>query len=110
MAEDREELTGRIAASARRALQGQMPASLREYSFSFDRAAKHIMFKAEVEPALTEDERDDLLAAESEVYADFADDTQVETSIEVVPADLPLRPLPGGVVFLRSGERAPEAA
>jgi len=107
MAEDREELTGRIAASARRALQGQMPASLREYSFSFDRAAKHIMFKAEVEPALTED---DLLAAESEVYADFADDTQVETSIEVVPADLPLRPLPGGVVFLRSGERAPEAA
>ncbi len=41
------------------------------------------------------------MVAETEVCADFADDTLVETVIKVVPPGSPLNPLPGGVVFRR---------
>ena len=97
-----------IMASARRALLGQTPAPLREYSFAFDESAKRIMLKAEVERELTEAEREDLAVAETEMYADriFDDATDIETMIEIVPLGQPLHPLQGGVVYLREGERA----
>lgn len=101
-------LPGWIMASARRALFGQTPAPLREYSFTFDEGAKRITLKAEVERELTETEREDLAVAETEMYADriFDDATDIETLVEVVPLGQPLHPLPGGVAYLREGERA----
>lgn len=97
-----------IMRSAKRALGGQTPTALRQYSFSCDEVAKTILFRAEVERELTEDEREDLAVAETEIYADFADDTLVETVVEVVLLGMPLHPLPGGIVFLREGEHAPQ--
>ena len=90
-----------ITECAQRALQGNAPSGLLEYSFSIDESAKRILFKAEVERELSQDERDSLMVAETEVYADFGDDTLVETMIEVVPPGSSLDPLPGGVVFQR---------
>jgi hypothetical protein len=55
-----------IVASAKRALPGQTPASLREYSFSYDPVSKKILLKAETERTPTEQELDDLQVAESE--------------------------------------------
>ncbi len=60
-----------IAACVRRALQGQAPAALREYSFSFDELAKRITLKAELEWDLTEDERESLAVVGTEVYSDL---------------------------------------
>lgn len=95
-------------ASARRALLGQTPSPLRAYSFALNEDAKQVTFKAEVERELTEEERENLAVAETEVYADgiFGDATEIETVVEVVPLGRPLHPLPGGVAYLREGERA----
>jgi hypothetical protein len=90
-----------IYASARRALRGQTPASLLEYSFSYDPVSRKILLKAETARTLTEGERDDIQVAETEIHADFWDALEVETVIEVVPPGAPLNPLPGGVVFRR---------
>lgn len=100
-----------ITACARRALQGQIPSSLRRYSFSFDAADKRIVFRAEVEKNLNEDELENLAIAETEVYADsvFGDDTKIDTLIEIIPMKAPLHPLPNGIVFLRDGEESPQA-
>jgi len=97
-----------ITASARRALLGQTPAPLREYSFAFDEDIRRITLKAEVERELTEAEREELAGAETEIYAEriFDDATEIETVVEVVPLRQPLHPLPGGVIYLRKGERA----
>ena len=69
------------------------------------------MLKAEVERELTEDEREDLAVAETEIYAAciFGDDTLIDTAVEVVPSGQALHPLPGGVAYLREGERAAAA-
>lgn len=100
-----------ITACARQALQGQIPSPLRRYSFWFDEDEKRIVFKAEVEKDLSEDERESLAVAETEVYADsiFGDDTEIKTMIEIIPTEVPLHPLPNGVVFLRDGEASPQA-
>ncbi len=47
-----------ISACAQRALRGNAPAALREYSVAFDKRAKRILLKAEVERELSQDERD----------------------------------------------------
>ena len=101
-------LPGWIMVSAQRALLGQTPAALRGYSFAFDEDAKRITLRAEVERELTEAEREDLAVAETEMYAEriFDDATDIETVVEVVPLGRPLHPLPGGVAYLREGERA----
>jgi hypothetical protein len=94
-----------ITSCAQSALRGQTPAPLREYSFAFDEIAKRIALKAEVERELTENEREMLAVTETEIYSDFADCTLVETEVVVVPLGQPLRPLRGGVAYLREGER-----
>lgn len=94
-----------IHASARRALRGQTPASLREYSFSHDPASRKILLKVETARALTKEEIDDIQVAETEIHADFWDAREVETVIVVVPPGAPLNPLPGGVVFRRDEDR-----
>lgn len=84
-----------IAACVRRALQGQAPAALREYSFSFDELAKRITLEVDVERDLTEDERESLAVVETEVYSDliFGNDTIVKTEIIVVYDGTQLDPL-----------------
>jgi hypothetical protein len=94
-----------IVASAKRALRGQTPASLREYSFSYDPVSKKILLKAETERTPTEQELDDLQVAESEIHADFWDAAEVKTAIEIVPPGAALNPLPGGVIFRREDRR-----
>lgn len=90
-----------IIASAKGALGGQTPNALRQYSFSFSEQDKSILFKAEVDRELTKEERSDLSVVETEIYSDFADGTMVETIIEIVPNEMPLHPLSGGVVYRR---------
>lgn len=94
-----------IVASAKRALPGQTPASLREYSFSYDPVSKKILLKAETERTPTEQELDDLQVAESEIHADFWDAAEVKTVIEIVPPGAALNPLPEGVIFRREDRR-----
>lgn len=99
------DLSERIIAYAKGALTGQTPVPLRLYSFDYDAAEKTITFKAEVARELTESEAEDLAVVETEVYADciFGDDTQIETRVEIVPEEVPLRPLHGGVVYRKDG-------
>ncbi len=93
--------------SARRALGGQTPIALRQYSFSFEDATRSIVFKAEVERELTEDERENLEVAVTEVYADFYEDMQIDTVVAIVPLGHPLHLLPDGIVFSRERGDAP---
>jgi len=96
---------GQIIACAKRALQGETPTRLLQYSFQFDKVTKIIVFKAEVAEHLTEDESESLAAIETEIYADyiFGDDTQIETRIEVVSKGAPLNPLSGGIAYRKEG-------
>ena len=99
-----------IALSGRNLLVGQTPAPLRAYSFSFDEARRTLIFKAEVDQELTEDEREDLAVTETEIDCQdvFGEETLVETTVvTVVPVGQPLDPLPGGISFLRDGEVVP---
>lgn len=104
-------LHGYIVACIQRALQGQVPAVLRECSFSFDEEAKHITLKLEVERTMTEEEIERIAVAETQIYGDsiFGDDTRIETLVKVVPKGESLRPLPGGIAFSREEGHVPHA-
>lgn len=90
-----------ILLGAQRALGGQTPDILRQYSFSYNEYNKTIIFKAEVERELTEDERECLDIVETEIQADFPDNTMVKTVISVIKIENELQPLSGGIAYHR---------
>ncbi|MXP63702.1 hypothetical protein E0493_10120 [Roseomonas sp. M0104] len=76
--------------SAQRALPGKMPASLHAYSVKVERPQKKLRLRAHFHEPPSEDDIEDLLAVETEIFADFFDDVRVETEIEVIaPGEKP---------------------
>lgn len=99
-------LAWRIGTAARDELELRAPSAVRACSFSFDERAEHITFRAELDRELTDDEDHALWVAAIEVhtYSIVAEDAYIEMLTEIVPLGEPLRPLPGGIAFLRVGE------
>ena len=109
------ELVDDISWCVDRALRGKVSMSLRALSFLFDVPSQIIILKAEVDRALSEDEREELRAVESEISADnvlatgpsLRNQTATKLVVAVAPPAQPLDPLPDGVAFLRAGEDVP---
>lgn len=100
----KEDLVRELCWNAKRALQGETPASLRAYSFAMDREAKEIRLRAHFDSAPSEDEAESMSCVETEIAATFLDRFETETDIEVAPAGTPLALLADGVAYLRDGE------
>ena len=104
MTED-ERLLRLVCGSAKRALRGQTPATLRACSFAVDNGNKRILLRAHFGENPTEDDLEAISIVETEIDADFLDNFEAETDTEVVVADAMPSFLPGGVAYLREGER-----
>jgi hypothetical protein len=98
---DRSKLLERLHASAQRALRGQTPSRLVAYSVNVDPTRPVLHLKAHLSSAPTEDEVEMLQVVETEILADFEDEFEAQTEIEVVPAQSTPVLLRGGVVFRR---------
>ena len=103
MIED-EHLLGKICWSVQRALEGQTPSTLRAYSFAIDHGSRRLLLRAHFEEVPSEDALEDISVVETEIDADFPDDFEGETDIEIVPPGQSLSFLPGGIAYLRTGE------
>lgn len=90
--------------SAKRALQGQTPETLRAYSFEIDVGKKLTRLRAHFAQPPSEDDLEAISIVETEIDADFLDHFEGETGIEVVALGIPLSFLSGGVAYLRQGE------
>ncbi|QYU68385.1 hypothetical protein J4558_26880 [Leptolyngbya sp. 15MV] len=91
----------RLHASAQRALRSQTPARLVAYSVDVDPAQPVLHLKAHFSSAPTEDEIEMLQGVETEILADFEDEFETQTEVDVVPAHTTPGLLRGGVVFRR---------
>ena len=101
---EKERLAKAICGSAKRALQGQTPTTLRAYSFSLDIPAKRIYLRAHFSEEPSEDDLEAISIIETEIDADFLDHFEGETDTEVVAPGRSLSFLPGGIAYLREGE------
>ncbi len=101
-----------ILLSADCGLWGQVPASLRALSFSFDDSTYLITFKAEVDKEILveDDDWEALFFVKNEIGSDglLGWEVRVVMDIVLVLAGQLLDPLPDGVVFLRVGEQVSE--
>ena len=93
-----------VCGSAKRALQGQTPATLRAYSFSIDSDNKRIFLRAHFAEIPSEDDLETISIVETEIDADFLDYFEGETDTEVVAPGTAPSFLPGGIAYLREGE------
>lgn len=93
-----------VCGSAKRALDGQTPRTLRAYSFAINHDSKRILLRAHFGESPSEDDLDAISVIETEIDADFLDHFEGETDTEVVPPGKGLSLLPGGVAYLRDGE------
>lgn len=98
---DRAKLLERLHASAQRALRGQTPSRLVAYSVDVDPTRPLLHLKAHFSRAPTKDEVEMLQGIETEILADFEDEFEAQTEVEVVPAHSTAVLLRGGVVFRR---------
>lgn len=90
--------------SAKRALGGQTPDTLRAYSFEIDQAKKRILLRAHFAVAPSEDDLEAISVIETEIDADFLGHFEGQTDIEVVAPGMPLSFLSDGIAYLRKGE------
>ncbi len=98
---ERSVVLERLHASAQRALRGQTPSRLVAYSVDVDPTRPILHLKAHFSSTPTEDEIEMLQGVETEILADFEDEFETQTEIEVVPAHSTAVLLGGGVVFRR---------
>ena len=101
---ENERLLKLVCGSAKRALHGQTPNTLRAYSFSIDHGAKRILLRAHFGENPSEDDLEAISIVETEIDADFLDHFEGETDTEVVAPGKSLSFLPGGIAYLRKGE------
>ena len=101
---DDERLLRSVCGSAKRALGGQTPSTLRAYSFAIDHERKRILLRAHFGEEPSEDDLEAISIVETEIDADFLDHFEGETDTEVVAPGRSLSPLPGGIASLRKGE------
>jgi hypothetical protein len=99
-----EEILKAVCFSAKRALRGQTPETLRAYSFGIDQMNGVILLRAHFAQTPSEDDMEAISVIETEIDADFLDDFEAETHTEVVPMGAPLSLLSGGIAYLREGE------
>lgn len=99
-----EDILKDVCFSARRALQGQTPDTLRAYSFEIDSEKKVLRLRAHFAEPPSEDDLEAISIIETEIDADFLDRFEGETDTEVVAPGKSLSLLPGGVAYLREGE------
>ena len=95
-----------LCVSAKGALGGQTPASLRAYSFAINMAKREILLRAHFDSKPSEEDLDEISCAETEIMADFLYVVveTITTDVEVAPVGQPLSFLPDGVAYLRAGE------
>ncbi len=103
MIED-EQLLRDICGSARRALDGQTPSTLRAYSFAIDHSTGLILLRAHFAEEPSETDLEDISVVDTEIYSDFPDHFETKTDTEVVSSGKNLSFLPGGIAYLREGE------
>jgi hypothetical protein len=101
---ENERLVRLVCASARRALLGQTPATLRAYSFAIDHEQKQIRLRAHFAEEPSEDDLDAISIIETEIDADFLDHFEGDTDTEIAAPGIKLSFLSGGIAYLRSGE------
>ncbi len=99
-----EDFLKSLCFSAKRALRGQMPKTLRAYSFAINSEEGLILLRAHFERPPSEDDLEDISVIEAEIDADFIDDFEVRTEIEVVAPGKSPSLLSGGVAYLGQGE------
>ena len=99
-----EEILKNLCFSAKRALQGQTPETLRAYSFEIDPEGKLIRLRAYFAQPPSEEDLEAISVVETEIDADFLDHFEGETDTEVVAPGKGLSFLPGGIAYLRQGE------
>ena len=99
-----EDILEKVCFSAKRALGGQTPETLRAYSFKIDLGHKLIRLRAHFAQPPSEDDLEAIAIVETEIDADFLDRFEAETGIEVAAPGAPMRFLSGGAAFLRPGE------
>lgn len=99
-----EETLKSLCFSAKRALEGQTPETLRAYSFDIDPEKKLMRLRAHFGESPSEDDLEAISIVETEIDADFLDHFEAETDTEVVAPGKSLSFLPGGVAYLRNGE------
>jgi len=98
---ERSMVLERLHASAQRALRGQTPLHLIAYSVDVDPSRPVLYLKAQFSSTPTDDEVEMLQGVEAEILADFEDDFETQTEVEVVPAHTKPVMLRGAVVFTR---------
>lgn len=98
---ERSKVLQRLHASAQRALRGQTPSHLVAYSFDADPTRAVLHLKAHFSSAPTQDEVEMLQVVETEILADFEDEFEARTEIDIVPARTTPVLLRGGVAFRR---------
>jgi hypothetical protein len=103
MTED-ERLRQLVCSSAKRALRGQTPATLRAYSFAIDNDNKCILLRAHFGEHPSENDLEAISIIETEIDADFLDHLEGETDTEVVTTGVTPSFLLGGIAYLRDGE------
>ena len=99
-----EQLVQLVCGSAKRALRGQTPTTLRAYSFEIDNKNKKIFLRAHFSAKPSEEDLDMISIIETEIDADFLDHFEEVTDIEVVAPNEAPSFLSGGVAYLREGE------
>ena len=99
-----KEVLKSLCFSAKRALGGQTPETLRAYSFEINPEKKLIRLRAHFGEGPSEDDLEAISIIETEIDADFLDHFEAETDTEVVAPGRSLSFLPGGVACLRNGE------
>ncbi|MBN9560051.1 MAG: hypothetical protein J0H14_04890 [Alphaproteobacteria bacterium] len=104
MTTENEILLHRVCLSAKRALSGQTPATLRAYSFAIDRDRKIVRLRAHFAESPSDDALDLISVVDTEIFSDFPDLFETETEIQVSPAGTPPSFLSGGIAYLREGE------
>ena len=99
-----QETLKNLCFSAKRALRGQTPETLRAYSFEIDPEKKLIRLRAHFGENPSEDDLEAISFIETEIDADFLDHYEAETDTEVVALGKSLSFLCGGIAYLRKGE------
>lgn len=99
-----DEFLKNLCFSAKRALRGQTPKTLRAYSFALDNENRRVLLRAHFGEAPSEDDMEAISIVETEIDADFLDHFEAVTDTELALPGTALSFLSGGIAYLRSGE------
>lgn len=92
---------------AQRALRDQTPEALLAYSVDIDIPRHLLRLRAHFAAPPSENDLDDLDSIEGEIFADYVDDTFIETEIEIVAPGREMQPLPGGLAYVKQASAPP---